>query len=74
MSAARKLRNAAFHHHSIWHWKDLKIQHQEIRNLIKWICPSIDEMAFRVDRFPKTFRLGVNECARISGESPEYEI
>lgn len=74
MNAARKLRNAAFHHHSIWHWRDLKNQHQGIRELIRWICPSLDEMAYTIDRFPKTFRLGVRECARISGEPCEYEI
>ena len=74
MSAARKLRNAALHHHSIWHWKDLKHQHHEIRNLIRWICPTLDEMAYNIDRFPKVYRQGSKECARIAGEPLEYEI
>ena len=74
MNAARRLRNAAFHHHSIWHWKDLQDQHHGIRELIRWICPSLDEMAYRIDRFPKIFRLGPRECARIAEDPSEYEI
>lgn len=74
MNAARKIRNAAFHHHSIWHWKDLKDQHFELRNLIRWICPSIDEMAFRIDRFPRIYRLGAKESTRILGDEWDYSI
>jgi len=74
MNTARKLRNAAFHHHSIWHWSDLKGQHHSIRELIRWICPSLDEMASKIDRFPRTFRLGPRECARIAADEPDWEI
>ena len=72
MNAARKLRNASFHHHSIWHWSDLKIQHHGIRDLIRWISPSLDEAAYAIDRFPKVFRLGPKECARIAGEAAQF--
>ncbi len=74
LNTARKLRNAAFHHHSIWHWKDLKDQHTEIRNLISWICPSLSEMAFRIDRFPRIYRLGPRECARILEDHLDHVI
>ena len=74
MNAARRLRNAAFHHHSIWHWSDLGSQHGGIRELIKWISPSLNELAFTIDRFPRIFRQGRRECARIAGPPCEYEI
>ena len=58
MNAVRKLRNAAFHHHSIWHWKDLKQQHEEIQTLTGWVCESIAVISKRVDRFPAVFSAG----------------
>ncbi len=58
MNAVRKLRNAAFHHHSIWHWRDLEQQHQDIHVLIGWICDSISKIAKEVDRFPGVHSAG----------------
>jgi hypothetical protein len=58
----RKLRNAALHHHSIWHWNDLQEQHRHMRTLISYICKSSAAMAEQIDRFPKIYALGTNGC------------
>ena len=52
MNKVRKIRNAASHHHSIWHWHDLPDQHKEMHSLINWICSSASIMAKSIDRFP----------------------
>ncbi len=52
MNKVRKMRNAALHHHSIWHWRDLPDQHKEMHFLINWICPFASIMAQSMDRFP----------------------
>ncbi len=54
MNEVRRLRNAALHHHSIWHWGDLREQHENIHTLLGYICTSIALMAKRVDRFKTT--------------------
>lgn len=53
----RKLRNAALHHHSIWHWGDLREHHDDIHTVLEYICASTSLMAKRVDRF-KTIHSG----------------
>ncbi len=60
MQTVRRLRNAALHHHSIWHWHDLKDQHAQMHTMIGYICTSIDIMAKRVDRFPAVYASGPN--------------
>jgi hypothetical protein len=68
MNAVRRLRNAAFHHHSIWHWKDLEQQHKEIHTLIGWICTSISEIAIGIDRFPTIYNSGHKCCGDFLDE------
>jgi hypothetical protein len=53
----RKLRNAALHHHSIWHWHDLREQHENIYTLLDYICASTARLARTTDRF-KTVHSG----------------
>ncbi|MGC3960474.1 MAG: hypothetical protein QM813_21860 [Verrucomicrobiota bacterium] len=63
MNAVRRLRNAAFHHHSIWHWHDLQKQHADIHVLISWICDSAQKTAARIDRFPNVYSSGPEAMA-----------
>ena len=58
MHTVRRLRNAALHHHSIWHWSDLKEQHSQMQTLIGFICDSIELMAKGIDRFPAIYASG----------------
>jgi len=39
----RLLRNRAFHHEPIWHWKDLQDQHALALDLIGWMSPALRE-------------------------------
>jgi len=68
MNTVRRLRNAALHHHSIWHWKDLQTQHDQIHTLIGWLCSSIAKMAQRTDRFPEVYNLGGKQFTAIVHE------
>jgi hypothetical protein len=52
MNKVRKLRNAALHHHSIWHWRDLESQHQDLHTVLEWLSPSMSMIARECDRFP----------------------
>lgn len=63
MHTVRRLRNAALHHHSIWHWSDLEHQHKQMRVLIGYVCASIEKMAIQVDRFPEIYRSGPGRFA-----------
>lgn len=58
MNTVRRLRNAALHHHSIWHWNDLEEQHRDCRTLIAWLGESGSVVANSVDRFPEVFKSG----------------
>ena len=58
MNTVRKLRNAALHHHSIWHWQDLPEQHLQMLQLIGWICDTLAAMAEQTDRFPTLYKSG----------------
>jgi len=51
----RKLRNGVFHHHSIWHWKDLQQHHADGLALIGWISPELAKFTRANDRFLKIF-------------------
>ncbi len=70
MNTVRRLRNAALHHHSIWHWSDLQRQHGEMHELIYWICASASKLAKEIDRFPLVYSQGHGHyselCRRIS--------
>jgi hypothetical protein len=54
----RRLRNYAFHHHSIWHWGDLPDHHKDVHKVIGWICPSLAMVALLVDRFQEVYSAG----------------
>jgi hypothetical protein len=47
----RKLRNAVFHHHSIWHWGDLAEHHHTGFEIIEWIEPELAKLVKATDRF-----------------------
>jgi hypothetical protein len=68
MNGVRKLRNAALHHHSIWHWDDLKERHNQIRALIGYICFSSSITADEIDRFPTVQSNGNGECQKIASK------
>jgi hypothetical protein len=68
MNSVRKLRNAALHHHSIWHWHDLKEQHNNIMELIGFICVASSITADQIDRFPTVHSNGVGECQKIASK------
>lgn len=58
MNRVRFLRNAASHHHSIWHWKDLDQHHAAILLLTGWISEPASRMAKTLDRFPQVLAAG----------------
>ena len=66
MSTVRKLRNAALHHHSIWHWSDLEKQHSDIHTLIQWVCPSLAKMAGGLDRFRDVYAGGAEQFIEVA--------
>lgn len=58
INPVRHLRNAVSHHHSIWHWRDLKKQHEEIYVLLAWMEPAFAEFIRNQDRFPVVLAKG----------------
>ena len=65
MNKVRRLRNAAMHHHSIWHWQDLQQSHQDVRLLISYMCIQTDLMAEKTDRFPEIYSNGIGDCQKL---------
>ena len=68
MNGVRRLRNAALHHHSIWHWGDLKDRHNQMRMLIGYICAPSAAIAEQIDRFPTIHAAGMAECQKIASK------
>jgi hypothetical protein len=68
MNPVRKLRNAALHHHSIWHWGDLKDQHGKMITLIGYICDSSAFLVSKIDRFPIVYEVGYKNCGKFLDE------
>ncbi len=66
MNGVRRLRNAALHHHSIWHWADLKDRHNQMRLLISYICTPSAAIAEKIDRFPSIHSSGMAESQKIA--------
>lgn len=66
MSGIRNLRNSALHHHSIWHWADLKNKHASIYDVLGWICDSSTAAARAIDRFPSVYEAGAEGYASAS--------
>ena len=58
MNQVRRLRNAALHHHSIWHWSDLEAQHKSMHLMLGWICDSLLLIARSVDQSPAVLSAG----------------
>jgi hypothetical protein len=52
INGVRRLRNAVFHHHSIWHSSDLLKQHADGYTVIEWISPAVGALTRAIDRFP----------------------
>lgn len=67
MNMVRKMRNAALHHHSLWHWADLVEQHKMMHTLIEWICPSVSQLAKGIDRFGSVYSGGPKQFDSIVG-------
>jgi len=65
MNKIRRLRNAAMHHHSIWHWKDLQQSHQDVRLLISYMCKQTELMAEKTDRFSEIYSSGIGDCQKL---------
>jgi hypothetical protein len=51
INSVRRLRNAVSHHHSIWHWRDLRERHSEIYVLLNWIEPEFANFIKDQDKF-----------------------
>ncbi len=68
MNQARRLRNAALHHHSIWHWRDLEKQHSDLQLLISYICPSLSAIGKKTDRFPVIYSGGHLQFENLADE------
>jgi hypothetical protein len=65
MNKIRWLRNAALHHHSIWHWEDLRARHKQMRDVIGFMCKPSADIADHIDRFPSVHAVGIGECQKI---------
>lgn len=68
MNSIRRLRNEALHHHSIWHWKDLKDRHNQTRQMIAYICTTNALIADHIDRFPIVYADGMAECQKVASK------
>ncbi|HEX2204843.1 MAG TPA: hypothetical protein VHG91_16155 [Longimicrobium sp.] len=58
LNRVRLLRNRAFHHESIWHWRDLAEQHALTLELLGWVSPALRGAVELVDRFGPVHRDG----------------
>jgi hypothetical protein len=54
----RRLRNRIFHYEPIWHWRDLRHQHEMLLEAIAWLSPELLRLASTTDRFPATYSNG----------------
>jgi hypothetical protein len=54
----RRLRNRVFHYEPIWHWRDLRQQHELLLEAIAWLSPELLRLASATDRFPVTYANG----------------
>ena len=50
----RELRNRVFHHEDIWSRRDLKSEHTQIHEAIRWISPTLHKAIHAVDNFQTT--------------------
>jgi hypothetical protein len=68
MNGVRRLRNAALHHHSIWHWGDLKERHDQMRSLVYYMCNHSSAIAEQIDRFPSIYLTGMADCQKTASK------
>jgi predicted nucleic acid-binding protein len=54
----RTLRNRVFHHEPIWHWSDLRQQHNDLLEAIGWMNGNWCRSLATVDRFPNVLKQG----------------
>lgn len=55
LNRIRRLRNRVFHYEPIWHWHDLKQQHQSIIFLLNWLSPAVAKHIRKLDRFLEVY-------------------
>jgi hypothetical protein len=60
LNRVRNLRNRAFHHEPIWHWRDLRDQHALVLDLIGWMSLSLLDTVQLLDRFDAVHASGVD--------------
>ena len=58
MNQVRELRNAIFHHHSVWHWRNLSQIHADLHTVLAWVSAPASQMAKALDRFPQVHQAG----------------
>lgn len=51
--AIRDLRNRVFHHEAVWHRPNLRQEHADIHEAIRWISPTLQTAIVAVDNFPQ---------------------
>lgn len=54
----RRLRNRAFHHEPVWHWRDLDGQHDRALELLGWFSPELKDFTMLLDRYGDVKRGG----------------
>lgn len=67
LNRVRNLRNRAFHHEPVWHWRDLAQQHAMALKLLGWINPGMRHVVEVVDRFPDVHAAGPEVLRRQLG-------
>jgi len=55
LNEIRRLRNRAFHHEPIWHWRDLPQQHAHAVEMLFWLCKDLGRMTATADRFADVY-------------------
>lgn len=58
MSEIRRLRNRVFHHEPIWHWQNLRKQHEDLVEAIGWLDRAMIDTITLFDRFPAVYGQG----------------
>lgn len=54
----RNVRNRVFHYEPIWHWRDLRQQHDAIIETTGWISPELRTLTEVTDRFLEIYQQG----------------
>jgi hypothetical protein len=71
LNRVRLLRNRAFHHEPIWHWKDLPDQHALTLELIGWMSPPLRRTVEALDRFDAVHSAGLEPFRPMIGSLSE---